>query len=929
VVAIQEFNATPAWGYAPLQVELSWTILVPEDRIVQCEIDVDGDGNPEKTSTDCKQGTYAFTYSEGSYQPIIKVEDDIGNAVSKSIYVYSNKELTKDDLSTDVVFPEEFPSYLESVLEGDQLSLHFQTGATDSPVAVNQIVWLRQSHTLVRVLESLGSTAGTWSYRIRPAQVDEAIKSYRFGVVFDDSDQNGSVASALTTGDFNRVSSGLTIEGNGSVGKKQGWNGVLIKDDQGQTLLSVDVGAFVGFKVKRFFIDIDWFTVRSMELDMGLGCSAEFAAEFNSKLTAFNKKIPLPEVPLGVIPVGPLVLVANFKPVLSFKGQLGLNATFNASTEVFGGINVTYDGTNFDVKPEMAIKPVAEVLHPDITMDAYAQLKAGLAPGIGIKIFNVAGPFMSPIGYADIKANVNLFPDEEFCITAGASIEGAAGISAGLFGFDAEASVEVTFAEWEFYNECRPIKEVLGIECGNQECEFLEDACDCPQDCPSDCGDTCCASDEDCGTCPEDCACDVDQECNAGQCVDCQPYMYQICKFGKMYWADSCLTVSDEVADDCNGWGCSHSPTPGADHCNDSPCIADCTGRECGFDGCTGSCGECDVGTICDDLSGKCLPCPSNSCTENGWLSGIHCLDDTLVECIIINNCVEPSEETCVHGCNSIDLVCNCPPDDACTSFGTGEGPLCVPGDSSGGTLYQCKFDEITGCLLSDGEPENCSAGCDASMTKCATVVSDTTKPVVSNASAEWTGSKVHVTATITDNVGVTQAKVYYDKDPALPCGTVYGGNTNMSGGGSSYTADIPESWGPGPHKVCIKVTAWDAAGNESVGWTKELVFSVGDTTKPVVSNASAEWTGSKVHVTATITDNVGVTQAKVYYDKDPWLACGTVYSGNTDMSGSGSSYAADLPESFDPGPHTVCIKVTAWDAAGNESIGWTKELKF
>ena len=39
----------------------------------------------------------------------------------------------------------------------------------------------------------------------------------------------------------------------------------------------------------------------------------------------------------------------------------------------------------------------------------------------------------------------------------------------------------------------------------------------------------------------------------------------------------------------------------------DAPCVADCTGKQCGPDGCGNSCGACTGGDVCDDTQGLCL----------------------------------------------------------------------------------------------------------------------------------------------------------------------------------------------------------------------------------------------------------------------------------------------------------------------------------
>lgn len=49
---------------------------------------------------------------------------------------------------------------------------------------------------------------------------------------------------------------------------------------------------------------------------------------------------------------------------------------------------------------------------------------------------------------------------------------------------------------------------------------------------------------------------------------------------------------------------------------NDCPCEPACPGRECGGDGCGGSCGTCDAGSACDD-SGACVPAAPDGMSDD------------------------------------------------------------------------------------------------------------------------------------------------------------------------------------------------------------------------------------------------------------------------------------------------------------------------
>ena len=89
---------------------------------------------------------------------------------------------------------------------------------------------------------------------------------------------------------------------------------------------------------------------------------------------------------------------------------------------------------------------------------------------------------------------------------------------------------------------------------------------------------------------------------------------------------------------------------------NDLPCASDCIGKDCGDDGCEGSCGECDDGFLCD--AGQCVEV---SCVPD--CAGKQCGDD---------------------GCE--DSCGDCPPGDICQMGG------CLPATCAG---IQCGDDGL------------------------------------------------------------------------------------------------------------------------------------------------------------------------------------------------------------------------------------------
>ena len=159
------------------------------------------------------------------------------------------------------------------------------------------------------------------------------------------------------------------------------------------------------------------------------------------------------------------------------------------------------------------------------------------------------------------------------------------------------------------YNEsCNTCAEDCGTCCGNNFCEaqYSEDCDSCPGDCGpcvQFCGDGDCDSDEDCASCPLDCGpcgfcgdgeCSDDESCD--WCPgDCGPCPFDSCagncggSAGGCFCDDACHDFGDCCDDVCDF-------CPDLEAC--SGCEPNCMTdfgfpKECGDDGCGGSCGEC------------------------------------------------------------------------------------------------------------------------------------------------------------------------------------------------------------------------------------------------------------------------------------------------------------------------------------------------
>lgn len=328
--------------------------------------------------------------------------------------------------------------------------------------------------------------------------------------------------------------------------------------------------------------------------------------------------------------------------------------------------------------------------------------------------------------------------------------------------------------EYEFYDcMCKP--SCAGKECGDDGCggkcgqcgegKFCDENNKC-QTCSCAgkvCGDDGCG--KSCGKCPEGKYCAYD-----GQCKDivksacCSPSDQPGCKIEQE--VESCVCKKDDYCckkswdsmcvEEIQEFGCGIC------------CIPQCSGKQCGDDGCGGTCGICPSGSYCSD-TGTCLKCSCGTkkcgkdqcgnscgtceqgyfCDENTWTckqcscTGLACGDDGCgkscgtcpqgfycnweKQCkeAILSACCEPTDtpgcelevqtEQCV--CKKDEYCCTTEWDSLCVSevdeFGC--GVCCLPdcknkecgSDGCGGSCGECS--EGKGCL--EGKCVSCGCG--------------------------------------------------------------------------------------------------------------------------------------------------------------------------------------------------------------------------
>jgi uncharacterized protein (TIGR03382 family) len=196
-------------------------------------------------------------------------------------------------------------------------------------------------------------------------------------------------------------------------------------------------------------------------------------------------------------------------------------------------------------------------------------------------------------------------------------------------------------------------ESVWDVTCAS---ECIDQCGGCPEPDPF-CGDLICVGNEDCDSCPKDCGCEDGLVCDGGDCVDCVPACDgldcgdngcggscgecaeeeeclnglcagpcdpdctdKVCgddgcagSCGDCAAGEGCIDGACEIVPPCgngsvdDGEECeTDADCGGGAICTDCVCIIgcapDCTGKDCGDDGCSGSCGDCAAGQGCEEF---------------------------------------------------------------------------------------------------------------------------------------------------------------------------------------------------------------------------------------------------------------------------------------------------------------------------------------
>ncbi|MBN1389361.1 MAG: SBBP repeat-containing protein [Candidatus Thermoplasmatota archaeon] len=144
----------------------------------------------------------------------------------------------------------------------------------------------------------------------------------------------------------------------------------------------------------------------------------------------------------------------------------------------------------------------------------------------------------------------------------------------------------------------------------------------------------------------------------------------------------------------------------------------------------------------------------------------------------------------------------------------------------------------------------------------CSSVIEilDTTPPEISGVTAAdtaYTGDEYSISATITDDIGVTDTRLYYSFGTGTPIFT----DLTSSGNTYSSTLSVPHALAP----LFFWIEAWDQEGNRMT--TEIIMVSVEDNDLPMVEADLSDTdalTGDPLMLRMNATDNIGVGRVDV-----------------------------------------------------------------
>ncbi len=695
---IAAFEASPAYGDAPVSGLLYWRISDEDGDTLTCELDLDGDGEAEESIRPCtSQDVYNFAFQEVGKHTVTLTVSDGKSTVSKDTVVYANHCPFKDGVKQ----PEKVTGFMGGHVVDDKLVLQFEDPSVlgdDREFEIHNgdvLVGASAGGYAVRVtglLKSVSADGVKYYLKTEPVTLTDLFEECVFGardVVFPMSNLKCTEnCEHLTDISYGNETTGP--KGGVSFTAKLTFDEVEF-DDNTKWSQSITLGL----------------ALKNLELEIRRGEVEKFHIEVEPKLTLAEKlevtvggkqlqqELSLGKIPIGTFWIGPILFTPTFETYVEAELDVRPKFTFqkSATVKALGVVHWTRDN-GLETRGDITIQanPLQYVL-PKLDL---LFVKVSLKPVIALKVYGLAGPFVGPSAYLQGTADADLATGK-FCLKAKVGADAKYGARLDFLGLHLDAEKTKVGVSYTIASKCWQVPF-----CGNGKCDQGEDCTNCPVDCQHCCGDgvvdesqgeTCDPPD----SCPEDCddrnPCTRDSlegsvlHCTA-RCVH-EPVTQ--CVDGDRCCPAGCTNATDS---DCTDPGlCGNGRLDPGETCDPPahPCPTSCDdGDPCTRDSSSGSAAECNL---------ECHHAAITSCVSGDGCCPSQCGFDVDSDC--------PQPDLCGNGVVDPGEYCdgNCPTDcsdgDACTRD-------TLLGDARDCTA-RCVHETITACTGGDG---CCPAGC-------------------------------------------------------------------------------------------------------------------------------------------------------------------------------------------------------------------------
>ena len=442
-ITISSFSASPEWGDAPLSTKFAWAFTTTGSGKVTCTIYTSSDGPAAYTIDNCAlSGEQPHVYAvAGAYKAKLVVT--VGGKTAEALLdIYSNKITYAENTR----FPEKQAGYIGSIVEDGKVTIQYAPGSTLPDYKAGDILMCQDGYGYLRKVVSTSQDGSNLVITTVQAHLDEAIKDAIFGV----GNETLKIASAKCVDNCNMLESLLP----------------LLKGDSEDFKTSLKV-KMKPYKYKEVGC---YFELSSLELEMILKVHIEFIIDnYNVKKFAYivrheinsyaplqlkegcKKEIPMWNIIIGTVPVGPLLIVLGFEPSIEVDFSLAGGVDVGINTNIYFESGYIIESgkdpqpiVNAEIKPKLT---------PAFNPSVEGTLKFSLVPNFTSKLYDLFGPGASLNPFIEGKYSIER---DKQCLKCnfGATAEISGELDLFIKKFKVE--YEMTLLEVPFYNQCCP-----------------------------------------------------------------------------------------------------------------------------------------------------------------------------------------------------------------------------------------------------------------------------------------------------------------------------------------------------------------------------------------------------------------------------------------------------------------------------------------